>query len=505
MLRKLFDYGLKISEEGGPLNRFRPLVTALDSFFYEVPDQTRSGPHIRDAIDLKRWMVIVVFALLPCTLMAIWNTGLQKLVYSSGDLAFLESYLEASKSFPKYFQFGFSHIGKILLYGCGAFLPVLIISYAVGGFWEALFAIVRRHEISEGFLVSGILFALILPPTIPYWMVAVGVSAGIILSKELFGGSGMNILNPALTCRCFLFFAYPTKMAGQIWVGTNPVKIKESIQAMNHSLDLGTLDGISQDTPLGIFNIPFEIKRIHVDAIATQFTEKVGTWDLISLQFAKWSALFAPGAKLGMLNPTQLKNFITAKIESGGLGLSPENFESAFQFAKLKWGSGLFTNGNFFFGNMLGSMGETSTLFVLFGALVLLVTRIGSWRSMLAMLIGALGIAYLFEFASSWIGPNHGAWNPAKFDFPAYKHLLIGSFAFGLVFMLTDPVSSPSLNRAKWIYGIFVGAMAILIRTINPAYPEGVMLAILLGNVFAPLFDHFALKRMRRRRYESIS
>ncbi|GAB5411207.1 MAG: Na(+)-transporting NADH-quinone reductase subunit B [Chlamydiales bacterium] len=504
MLRKLFDYGLKISEKGQPLNRMRPLVTALDSFFYEVPDQTRTGPHIRDAIDLKRWMVIVVFALLPCTLMAIWNTGLQKMVYASGSLDFFESYVHASQTFSGYFQFGFAHMGKIVFHGLSAFLPVLIISYAVGGLWETLFAVVRRHEISEGFLVSGILFALILPPTIPYWMVAVGVSAGIILSKELFGGSGMNILNPALTCRCLLFFAYPTKMAGEIWVGTNPVKIKESIRAINTSLDLGPLDGISQVTPLGIFNVPFEVKRIHVDAIATQFTQKIGTWDLISLQFAKWSTAFAPGAELGMLNPTQLKNFITAKIESGGLGLATENFESAFQFAKLKFGSGLLTNGNFFFGNMLGSMGETSTLFILLGALLLLITRIGSWRSMLAMLIGALSLAYLFELASNLIGVNGGAWNPAKFDFPGYKHLLIGSFAFGLVFMLTDPVSSPSLNRAKWFYGIFVGALAILIRTINPAYPEGVMLAILLGNVFAPLFDNIALKQMRRRRRAKI-
>src|SRR3984885_14220875 len=212
MIRQFLDAQLtKLNDKNHRWHRLRPMLTAVDSFLYEAPLVTKTGPHIRDAVDLKRWMIIVVVALLPCIFMAIWNTGLQKMVYASGDYHLMDEYLNASTSFRGYFQFALQQQRwlTILEYGAMAFFPVMLISYLVGGFWEALFACVRRHEIAEGFLVTGMLYPLILPPTIPYWMVAVGVSAGVVIGKELFGGTGMNIMNPALCCRAFLFFTFP--------------------------------------------------------------------------------------------------------------------------------------------------------------------------------------------------------------------------------------------------------------------------------------------------------
>lgn len=503
MLRKFLDYQMSLTEKGKPLHFLRPLVSANDTFLYEAPINTTKGPHIRDAIDIKRWMIIVVFALLPCFFMTIWNTGLQSYVYSSGDFKLMNEFAASSTSFGEYFAFA----GKdnryltILKTGLTAFIPVMVISYAVGGFWEVLFACYRRHEISEGFLVTGILYAMILPPTIPYWMVAVGVSAGVVLSKEVFGGVGMNIVNPALACRAFLFFTFPGKMSGDVWVGTNPTTVRESLIKMNQDAHTNALDGYTQATPLAQFNVKQEIKRIHVDAIATNnLGSDVPTIDAIEKHFGKWNALGNHHATLGELSQEQMRAFVTSPLGEGGLGLSPGYYEDAYHFSAVDHGIGANNDWSYFFGNKLGSMGETSTFACLLGALFLIWTGVGSWRTMAAMGLGAYLTALVFQLASTYLADDHGAWLPAQFGFPAHKHLLLGGLAFGLVFMATDPVSSPSMDGAKWMYGLFCGLVTIIIRVINPAYPEGVMLAILMGNVFAPLFDHYAALSFRKRR-----
>jgi len=500
MIRKILDFKLRITAEGKPLHFFRPLVSAVDTFLYEVPLRTSKAPHIRDAVDLKRWMLIVIFALLPCTIMAVWNTGLQKAIYDSGDYQLLNSFLSLS-SFGDYFSFCFSNgLWKtILTNGLLAFLPILVISYAVGGFWEGVFAYFRRHEISEGFLVTGILFALILPPTIPYWMVAVGVSVGVILAKELFGGTGMNILNPALVCRCFLFFAYPAYMSGNVWVGTNPYIVKQSLVEMNQKANKAPWDAYSQASFLGKVNSSTDVSRIHIDAIGTLHGEYTPLASLIESKLQKWNRTQGVSYRLDSMNPVRMKEFVTGDKLSGGLGLSNDSYGSAIEFAEVKFGLRNYSDGNLFFGNMLGSMGETSTFAALLGAILLIITGIGSWRTMLSVVAGAFLCALLFQFGSH-LGFEHGAWNPAKFDLPAYKHLIVGGLAFGLVFMATDPVSSPDLHFSHYLYGLLIGALTVVIRDINPAFPEGVMLSILFANVFGPLMDNYSIKRFRRKR-----
>lgn len=502
MLRKFLDYQLSLVEKGKPLHRLRPLVTAGDTFLYEAPINTSKGPHIRDAIDVKRWMMVVVIALIPCILWAIWNTGLQSFVYGSGDYRLMNEYLSSSLSFDGYFNFALKddRYLTILKLGLTAVLPLILIAYAVGGFWEALFACVRGHEISEGFLVTGILYVLILPSTIPYWMAAVGVSVGVVLSKEVFGGAGMNIVNPALACRAFLFFTFPGKMSGDIWTGTNPTHIRQSLSQMNQEAHTTAIDGYTQATKLAQFNVTQEIKRIHVDAIASNnLGSNVGTHDTIKTYFDKWNSLGHHEATLGQLSQDQLRSFVTNPIAEGGLGLSSGYYEDAYHFSELNYGIGHNSDAGFFFGDKLGCIGETSVFACLLGALYLIYTGVGSWRTMVAMGLGAYFTALVFEFCSKHLGADGGAWNMAQFAFPAYKHLLIGGLAFGIVFMATDPVSSPSMASAKWVYGIFCGLVTIVIRVINPAYPEGVMLAILMGNVFAPLFDYYAARSYRKR------
>ncbi len=503
MLRRILDYQLSLTAKGKPLARLRPLVEAVDTFLYEAPLNTKKHPHIRDALDVKRLMMIVVFALIPCTFMAVWNTGLQSFVYSSGDYKLMDEYLAGSQSIVGYFNFALKDARylDILKLGLIAFLPVMLISYAVGGLCEALFAVVRQHEISEGFLVTGILYALILPPTIPYWMVAVGVAIGVALAKEVFGGSGMNIVNPALACRAFLFFTFPGKMSGDVWVGTNPTTIRESLLKMNKEAGTNSLDGYSQATFLSQFNVPVEVKRIHVDAIAAQkIGPAVNTYPAVEKQFHKWQAAVASEpSTLTQLNNDQLQTFVTAPLQEGGLGLSSDNYANAYHFASLNYGLGAHGDWNYFFGDRLGSMGETSVFACLLGAIFLIWTKIGSWRTMCGMLLGAFITALLFEWGAHWLGEDGGAWFPATLAFPAYKHLLLGGLSFGIVFMITDPVSSPSMNGARWLYGAFAGIVTIIIRIINPAYPEGVMLAILMANVFAPLFDHYVVHYYRKR------
>jgi Na+-transporting NADH:ubiquinone oxidoreductase subunit B len=503
MLRKFLDFQLALTDKGKPLHRFRPLISALDTFLYEPLERTKKGPHIRDVIDIKRWMVMVVIALLPAIFWGIWNAGLQDFVYSSGNYKLMDEYLVSNHSFSEYFSFALKEgrFFTILNHGLSIFIPLTLVVYLVGGFWEAFFACVRGHEISEGFLVSGILIVLILPPTMPLWMVVVGVSAGIIFAKELFGGSGMNIVNPALACRAFLFFTFPGRMTGNIWVGSNPTTVRESLIAMNQQAAKSSLDGYTQATALARYNISPEIKRMHIEAIASNDAQSSASV-LSTLQhyLDKWNGLSNHQAVLGSLSQEEMHAFVTSKVSEGGLGLLPGSYEDAVQFASLQYGLGSNGNGNFFFGDMLGCIGETSTFACLLGAIFLVVTGIGSWRTMVAMALGAFLMATGFEISASLFGMDHGLWNPALYGFPAYKHLILGGLAFGLVFMATDPVSSPAMSKAKWAYGILCGMVTILIRAINPAYPEGVMLAILMGNVFAPLFDYYAAKGYRRRK-----
>lgn len=503
MLRKFLDFQLSFFEKGKPLQRMRPLVSAVDAFCYEVNINAKRAPFIRDAVDIKRWMVLVVIALLPTILMAIWNTGLQKMVYASSNYLLMNEYLQASESFKGYFSFAFQD-GRwltILKEGSLAFFPVVIISYLVGGLVEGIIASIRKHEIAEGFLVTGILYPLALPPTIPYWMVALGVAFGVVIGKELFGGTGMNILNPALTARAFLFFTFPGKMTGDIWVGTNPTTIANSLSTMNSAAGLTEIDGYTQATALqGINTAVLDIKRIHVDAIAAHsIGNKASSFDLIQNHFNKWSAGLGIHTDWSHLSADQLQTFVTSPLEQGGLGLLPGNFVAAHSAAESIYGLGKFSDGNLFWGNILGSMGETSTFACMLGALFLIYTGIGAWRTMAAFGIGAFITAYFFQFFSNHVGIDAGAWNPARYALPAYRHLMMGGLAFGLVYMATDPVSSPALKGSKWIYGILIGVVTILIRVINPAYPEGVMLAILFGNVFAPLIDYYVVRNFRRK------
>lgn len=338
MLRKFLNYQLSLTEKGKRLQKLRPLVSATDTFLYEPAINTSGGPHIRDAIDVKRWMMIVVIALIPCILWGIWNTGMQSFVYGSGDSKLMTEYLHQTTTFDGYYDFAAKNgrYWTIMQLGLSAVLPLILISYVVGGFWEALFAVIRGHEISEGFLVTGILYVLVLPSTIPYWMAAVGVSVGVVLSKEVFGGSGMNIVNPALACRAFLFFTFPGKMSGDVWAGTNSTKIRESLIKMNHEAHTTSLDGFSQASKLTKFNINQDVKRIHIDAIATNdLGSDVSTYPTIEKHFDTWNKLGDHHAALGQLSQEQMQNFVTSPLSEGGLGLSSGYYEDAYHFASI--------------------------------------------------------------------------------------------------------------------------------------------------------------------------
>ena len=397
-LRKLLDNIQPHMTEGGRFARLYPLYEALDSFLYTPGEVTTGPPHVRDAMDLKRVMITVVVALLPCFFMAMWNTGYQSnlalhttgtaLSGWRGDLLSLVGYSANPHSFI-----------DNLLGGAVWFIPIYLVTNIVGGLWEALFCIVRRHELNEGFLVTGSLFPLICPPTLPLWQVALGISFGVVIGKEIFGGTGKNFLNPALTGRAFLFFAYPAQITGdRVWTA---------------------VDGYSGATAL-------------------------------------------------------------SQAADGGVA-AVVNMTSWFDA---------------FIGTIPGSMGETSTLACLFGAAILVITGIGSWRVMLSTLLGALALVLLFNLIGSTTNPF--------FSMPPHWHLVLGGFAFGLVFMTTDPVSGAMTNEGKWLYGFLIGAMCMLIRVVNPAFPEGMMLAILFGNVFAPIIDQVVLKIHIRRRLRHV-
>ncbi len=385
-------------EEGGPLHKLWPVYEAGETFLF-TPDTVTSGaPHVRDPMDIKRYMITVLYALIPCILFGMYNAGYQLNHATVGaDTGFWNN----------------------LWQGAWRVMPIIITSYAVGGFWEVLFASVRKHEINEGFLITGILFPLTLPPTIPLWQVALGISFGVVIGKEIFGGVGFNVLNPALTARCFLYFAYPGQISGdKVWIAT-PVAEKLA-------------DGFSGATALSVAKAAPEGANV-----------------------------FEHLAQAGHT----LKSMV--------VGLEG------------------------------GSIGETSAIAVLIGAALMIITGVGAWRIMTG---GVLGIAAVGSLVNLIQGPAAAA-NP-MFALPFWYDLAMGGALFGIVFMATDPVSAAATNTGKWIYGFLIGALTVVIRMFNPAYPAGNMLAILFMNVMAPLVDYIVLQvhiRGRRKYLESFA
>ena len=394
-LRKLLDNVEPLFVKGGRFERFHAMYEMVDTLFYSPPDVTRGSPHIRDAIDLKRVMIMVVFAATPAALVGMWNTGFQaNTAIAAMGIDMLPGWRETIL-----LLLGGGHdpasIYDNFLLGALYFVPIYAVTMAAGGFWEMLFSGVRNHEINEGFFVTSFLYALILPATIPLWQVAIGISFGVVIGKEVFGGTGKNVLNPALVGRAFLYFAYPAQISGDaVWT---------------------TVDGFSGATALGI------------------------------------SALEG----------------ITGVVTSG-----------------LTWTQA-------FLGQMQGSIGETSTAACLLGAALLIYTGIASWRIMLGCFAGLIIPVLLVGFVDSG--------NPMM-GMPWHWHIVLGGFAFGAIFMATDPVSACQTNRGKWIYGLLIGFLTFVIRVINPAFPEGIMLAILFGNVFSPMIDYFVVNANIKRR-----
>ncbi len=391
-LRNILDKSEKQFHKGGKLEKLFPLFEAIDTFMFSPSTRTKYNSHVRDALDLKRMMLTVVFALVPAVIMALYNTGYQANLAISKLSSF--EFTNWQQTLINSVGIGFDpgSIFANMLHGAFYFFPVYIVTLVVGGFWETLFASIRKHEIAEGFLVTSLLFPLILPPDIPYWQVAIGISFGVVIGKEVFGGVGMNILNPALTARAFLFFAYPAEISGEkVWVA---------------------VDGLSKATPLA----EFADATMHISV----------TW---------WDAF---------------------------IGIIP------------------------------GSMGETSALAALIGAIILIVSGIGSWRIMLSILVGMVGMSLIFNLIGSSTNP--------MFAVTPLWHFAIGGFAFGAVFMATDPVSAAMTENGKYFYGLLIGVLVVLVRVVNPAFPEGMMLAILFGNVFAPIIDKIFINQNIKRR-----
>ena len=383
LILKLHDAIRHHFEKGGKFHHVGPLFDAADTFAFTPHHETHRGAHVRDAVDIKRVMITVIYALIPCFVFGVWNAGRQyNVAHAVAEAGFVADMIR----------------GLLIV------MPIVIVSYAVGGFWEVLFACIRKHPINEGLLVSGFLFPLILPPTIPLWQVAVGISFGIVIGKEIFGGTGMNIVNPALLCRAFLFFAYAKTMTGNVWIA---------------SVGDQVVDAVTGATPLGLLSALPE-GMTAADAIAN-----------------------------GQVNFMQM-----------------------------------------FLGTMPGSIGETSTLACLIGAVMLLAAGIASWRIMLASVIGLLSTAALAKFFGS---------SPMS-QIPIHYHLVAGGFAFGTIFMATDPVSAAATNAGKWIYGFLIGMLILIVRVLNAGFPEGVMLSILFMNLMAPLIDSFVVDHHIRRR-----
>jgi Na+-transporting NADH:ubiquinone oxidoreductase subunit B len=386
--------------------KMAPAFNAIHTFLYLPNETTHNGTHIKAADDLKRTMNIVIMALIPCLLFGMFNAGYQHFL-ALGEIQAVSG---------GFFSSEFWTMGNFLV-GFWKILPLVIVSYGVGLGVEFIFAIIKKHEVEEGYLVTGMLVPLIVPIDIPLWMLAVAVIFGVVIGKEVFGGTGMNILNPALTIRAFLFFAYPTWMSGdKVWV-------EGAVERTNEIANGASLDAISGETILGSLAQGKEV-----------------TYSIMDM----------------------------------------------------------------FNGFIPGSVGETSTLLILLGGLFLILSKIGSWRIMLSSVLGALAMGLLFNGVadSGWI--SEGSKFYTLMNTPFWHHLLIGGFAFGTVFMATDPVTASQTNKGKWYYGFLIGFLSIAIRVFNPAYPEGVMLAILLMNVFAPTIDHYVVQGNVKKRLKRV-
>lgn len=408
LFRNLLDSVKPAFSEGGKLEKLFPVYDSLDTFLFVPGHATTKGAHVRDGIDMKRTMFMVIIAMTPCLLFGMWNLGHQHFL-AMGEMMGLNEGL-----WDKF------------LFGLLKTLPLIVVSYAVGLGVEFIFCIVKKHSINEGFLVSGMLIPLIMPVDVPLWMVAVATAFAVLIGKEVFGGTGMNILNVALTARAFLFFAYPTKMSGdKVWT------------ALDGNAPANP-DAYSGATPMG-------------DAALT-----------IDLSSKLDQAKAAGDTQVAEQVQTQLTNAL----------------ERIPDFWDL------------FYGWVPGSIGETSTLACLIGAAILLFTGIGSWRVMLSVLVGGITMAGIFN----WAGAN------PFMEIPIESQLAMGGFMFGMVFMATDPVTAAQTNTGKYIYGFFIGLFAIMIRVFNPAYPEGMMLAILFMNVMAPMIDHYVIAANIKRR-----
>jgi Na+-transporting NADH:ubiquinone oxidoreductase subunit B len=384
-LRDILDKIAPTFKADGKLEKLYPIFEATDTILFSTDERTHSGPHIRDSVDVKRVMILVVIALIPCYIFGAMNVGYQMAMALGQSSTMQEN----------------------LMNGAMKILPIIAVAFASGAFWELLFAVVRRHPVSEGFLVTCALIPLVMPPTIPLWQVAVATTFGIVIGKEIFGGVGMNIFNPALVARGFLFFTYPGRISGdKVWV-SGP-------------------DGYSGATALAI-----------------------------------------PAAELSQDAVTLLDSV------------------TQFDFSWI----------NLFMGWIPGSIGETSTLWIMVGAVFLALTGIASWRVMVGAILGLTGMAVLTNFMAEITGSTN-----TMLTLPAHYHLVMGGFAFGVAFMATEPVTGAHTDKGRWIYGIFIGGLTVIIRSINPAYPEGVMLAILLMNAFASLIDYFVIQGNIKRR-----
>jgi len=396
-LRKWLDGVEHHFQDGGRYQNFYPLFEAVDTIFYKPSSVTRSTAHVRDGVDLKRIMITVWLAAFPAMFYGMYNLGFQAnevLAVTGGSVDGWRGSLIA--------MFGGNDSANIwhnMWFGALYFVPIYLVTFVVGAFWEVLFAVKRGHEINEGFFVTSILFALVCPPDLPLWQAALGISFGIVIGKEVFGGTGKNFLNPALTGRAFLYFAYPAQLSGDaVWTA---------------------IDGYSGATPLGL------VASEGMTALQAQYT---------------WLDAFV--------------------------------------------------------GSIPGSIGETSTLMVMIGGAILLLTKVASWRVVAGVFLGM----FVFSSFLNMVGSDS---NPA-FSMPWYWHMVVGGFAFGMFFMATDPVSAAMTDRGRWAYGFLIGLMTVLIRVINPAFPEGIMLAILFANLFAPLFDYFAVQANIKRRLARV-
>ena len=394
IIKDVFDKYKPLFEHGGKFEKLMPLFETFETLFFVPSAVTPSkGVQIRDAVDLKRLMMTVIIAMVPSLLYGIWNVGYQHTLATGEALTFFQQVW----------------LGIIVV------LPIIVVSYAAGLTVEFIFGIKKGHSLNEGFLVTGMLIPLIVPPTIPLWQVAMATVFAVLIGKEVFGGTGMNILNVGLTARAFLYFAYPSQISGDVWtyLGDKP-----------------TIDGYTGSTSLAIAN--------------------------------------------------------EASVSNAG------SVVDALQGANTAISADFYSFSNMFFGFIPGSIGETSTFMVLIGAAILILTGVGSWK----IIAGVFGGAYLAGVLFNVIGANE------FMLMPAHYHLVIGGLAFGAVFMATDPVTATQTEKGKWIYGILIGVLTVIIRVFNPAYPEGIMLAILLMNVFAPLIDFYIVKANKQRRVQ---